>query len=91
MSSRIRQKRANDACQALLELQAEPLLAIAQSQGLTVVPPRLPQIAWEMLLLNHAHDSICGCSIDEVHRDMLYRFEQVEQSSAGKSATAPWA
>lgn len=79
VSSRIRQKRANDACQALLELQAEPLLAIAQSQGLAVVPPRLPQIAWEMLLLNHAHDSICGCSIDEVHRDMLYRFEQVEQ------------
>lgn len=79
VSSRVRVKRANDACQALLELQAEPLLAIAQSLGLKVVPARLPQIAWEMLLLNHAHDSICGCSIDEVHRDMMYRFEQVEQ------------
>ena len=79
VSSRIRLKQANDACQALLELQAEPLLAIAQSLGISVVPPRLPQIAWETLLLNHAHDSICGCSIDEVHRDMMYRFDQVEQ------------
>ena len=23
-------------------------------------------VAWQTLLLNHAHDSICGCSIDQV-------------------------
>ena len=23
------------------------------------------------------HDSVCGCSVDEVHRDMLYRYDQV--------------
>ena len=28
---------------------------------------------------NHPHDSICGCSIDQVHREMMPRFEQVEQ------------
>ncbi|MEE8134069.1 MAG: glycosyl hydrolase-related protein, partial [Gemmatimonadales bacterium] len=26
---------------------------------------------------NHPHDSICGCSIDEVHREMVARFEAV--------------
>lgn len=26
---------------------------------------------------NQPHDSICGCSVDQVHRDMLYRFDQV--------------
>ena len=28
---------------------------------------------------NHPHDSICGCSIDQVHREMMPRFAQVEQ------------
>jgi len=29
-----------------------------------------------MQIQNHPHDSICGCSIDQVHRDMRYRFDQ---------------
>src|SRR5207253_2215062 len=33
--------------------------------------------AWRDLLRNHPHDSICGCSCDEVHRDMLVRYEQL--------------
>jgi alpha-mannosidase len=32
-----------------------------------------------MLLQNHPHDSICGCSVDEVHREMLTRFAKSEQ------------
>lgn len=32
---------------------------------------------WKHLLQNHAHDSICGCSIDRVHRQILSRFEEV--------------
>jgi mannosylglycerate hydrolase len=30
--------------------------------------------AWKELLKNHAHDSICGCSVDAVHDEMLVRF-----------------
>jgi mannosylglycerate hydrolase len=45
--------------------------------------PRYPQqelaIAWETLILNHPHDSICGCSVDAVHRENEVRFDQVEQ------------
>ncbi|NUN97972.1 MAG: glycoside hydrolase family 38, partial [Candidatus Omnitrophica bacterium] len=34
--------------------------------------------AWRHLLQNHPHDSICGCSVDQVHKDMEYRFDQCE-------------
>ena len=35
--------------------------------------------AWRILLENHSHDSICGCSVDQVHREMALRFDQAEQ------------
>ncbi|MCA9839596.1 MAG: hypothetical protein KC422_21990 [Trueperaceae bacterium] len=35
--------------------------------------------AWRILLDNHPHDSICGCSIDQVHNEMAFRFDQSEQ------------
>ena len=28
---------------------------------------------------NHPHDSICGCSVDEVHREMMPRFEKANE------------
>jgi len=31
---------------------------------------------------NHPHDSICGCSIDQVHNEMKVRFDQVDQIGA---------
>src|SRR5208283_1435757 len=30
--------------------------------------------SWTWLIKNHPHDSICGCSIDAVHEQMLTRF-----------------
>ena len=74
-SSRVRMKQANDTCQSLLELWAEPFLAFASLAG-HELPAGFLRNAWENVLLNHAHDSICGCSIDQVHRDMMYRFDQ---------------
>jgi alpha-mannosidase len=35
--------------------------------------------AWRILMENHPHDSICGCSIDQVHDEMRPRFDQVDQ------------
>jgi alpha-mannosidase len=35
--------------------------------------------AWQRLLECHPHDSICGCSIDQVHDEMRPRFDEVEQ------------
>ncbi len=42
-------------------------------------PEEIVRIAWEILLQNHPHDSICGCSIDPVHREMRTRFDHVDQ------------
>lgn len=76
VSARVGQKLANDACQNLLTKQVEPLLAVANRAG-AALPRRFLDIGWKLLLLNHAHDTICGCSIDQVHKDMEYRFDQV--------------
>lgn len=78
LSSRMYLKQANQRAQDLLERYAEPLAALARDDGGPDLRAFL-QVAWRRLLLNHAHDSICGCSIDPVHRDMLQRFEQVMQ------------
>ncbi|MFX1315399.1 MAG: alpha-mannosidase [Promethearchaeota archaeon] len=37
----------------------------------------LTGIKW--LIKNHPHDSICGCSIDQVHDEMITRFDWAEQ------------
>lgn len=75
VSARVRVKQANDACQALLEQWVEPLVAVANAEGADI-PLQHVRAAWRHVLLNHAHDSICGCSIDQVHRDMMYRYDQ---------------
>ena len=80
-SSHIRIKQANHRCQNLLEKAAEPLSALAWLRGDTY-PRSYLALAWEYLLQNHAHDSICGCSVDQVHREMNHRYDQVAQIGA---------
>ncbi len=77
VSARIGLKLAGDAAAGLLERWVEPLLAVAGS-GSAIGRELLPylRVAWRQVLANHAHDSVCGCSIDQVHRDMMYRFDQ---------------
>lgn len=79
LSSRYPLKQANDRCQALLEKTVEPLLALMRMDGRPLPPPALLDKAWEWLLKNHPHDSICGCSVDAVHRGMDFRFDQCAQ------------
>jgi hypothetical protein len=66
-------KLANRACEAELEGWAEPFAALARRAGAPDERPALA-LAWRTLLQNHAHDSICGCSRDEVHEQMRPRF-----------------
>lgn len=74
----------NVACQALLERWAEPFSAVAAAIASDTFhyPDDYIWMAWRELLKNHPHDSICGCSVDEVHRDMEYRFRQVRQAGS---------
>ncbi len=95
LSSRVGIKQRNHTCETLLERWAEPFSAwaeilLADQADRTVwtghlATPRLRRPtsfikeAWRQLLLCHPHDSICGCSIDQVHEEMHSRFDQVEQ------------
>ena len=94
LSSRMWIKQRNTACQVLLEHWAEPFSCWAEyvdREPPTVVfggtqatdrlrqPIDLLRLAWRRLLENHPHDSICGCSIDQVHDEMVVRFDEAEQ------------
>ncbi|ASN04176.1 alpha-mannosidase [Virgibacillus necropolis] len=74
-SARVYIKQMNQLCQALLEKVAEPLSSFAYLQG-EDYNHHLLEYAWKTLMQNHPHDSICGCSVDEVHREMVTRFEK---------------
>ena len=76
-SSRMYLKQRNWFCQSLLQRYVEPLNAIAVSGGMRTQFPLILH-AWKTLMQNHPHDSICGCSIDSVHREMMSRFQAVE-------------
>ena len=78
-SSRIYLKRANAECEALLCQWAEPFAALAHLRAGAEYPAKALELAWRYLLLNQPHDSICGCSVDQVHQDMIYRFSQCRQ------------
>lgn len=78
MSSRIHLKQANHACETLLEKYVEPLWSWIYMMG-GDYPQTYIDLAWKHLLQNSPHDSICGCSLDQVHKDMVYRYDQVKQ------------
>jgi len=71
-ASRAAQKRANAHAERALLRDAEPWAALARQRGRT---SRLPVLvaAWRTLLQAHPHDTLCGCSIDEVAEAMDLR------------------
>jgi alpha-mannosidase len=64
-STRIDQKQERGRTEALVERYAEPLAALVP--GFAWPEEELGR-AWRLLVLNGAHDSVCGCSVDEVAR-----------------------
>ncbi|MGC2495822.1 MAG: hypothetical protein WA410_23505, partial [Candidatus Binatus sp.] len=59
-----------------LERYADPLVALANALGRGAGLDAFLEMAWRTEIQNHPHDSICGCSVDQVHVDMRYRFDQ---------------
>lgn len=74
-SARPNLKIANDKVQTLLEKWVHPLYAF----GHTTEPETYLDVANTYLLKNHPHDSICGCSLDRVHENMMFRYNQSEE------------
>ena len=73
-SSRMYLKQANQRCEDSAINVLEFLNA--WSNGITKSDEFIKYI-WKLLVQNHAHDSICGCSIDEVHEEMEVRFKKI--------------
>ncbi len=57
----------------------EPLISLLNTHGLTPNYNNELEYLWKLLLKNQPHDSICGCSIDPVHKEMETRFERIDQ------------
>ncbi len=69
-------KTANRAAELELSRWAEPAATLGWMLGDGYPAPFLTR-AWKLLLANHAHDSISGCSMDAVHEDTMDRNRQV--------------
>jgi alpha-mannosidase len=78
ISSRMYIKQMNHHVEKQLTAYAEPLSLFAHIMGRMKYPDSLLLHAWKSYLLNMPHDSICGCSIDPVHEEMLIRFRNLE-------------
>ncbi|MFC3802019.1 alpha-mannosidase [Cohnella sp. GCM10012308] len=86
-SSRMYLKQWNTRVQSELERWAEPFSAIASLLG-RECPAAFLKHAWKLLLQNHPHDSICGCSVDAVHEEMVTRFMKSAQIAESLSFDA---
>ena len=76
-SSRMYQKTKNRKMQTLLENCAEPICTLSWIFGADY-PSEIINSAWKKMFMNQAHDSICGCCTDEVHREIDQRFADVK-------------
>ena len=89
LSARISQKVAVWRCELLLEHWAEPLQALLSAAGLLTAPEEaLLWNAWQELLQANAHDSLGGCVVEAVHREVdmrLLRCAQLGAQLAGEA------
>ena len=80
LSSRHYLKVQNVAAQTLLENKIEPLYSMLELKGMKgSYPASFMKYLWKELLKNHPHDSICGCSRDEVHDHMEDRYKRIHE------------
>jgi alpha-mannosidase len=86
LSARMWIKQRNHASETLLTKWVEPFTAWQELLQGAAGPSKtlahkseILRQAWGLLMQNHPHDSICGCSVDQVHEEMKVRFDQVDQ------------
>lgn len=79
LSTRLYLKQENRRCERRLARFNEPLFSLLHARGLVSYPQPALDYAWKLLLRNHPHDSICGCSVDTVHEEMQNRTAKFNQ------------
>ncbi len=91
-ASRAHQKRRNAKLERLLLRDAEPWAALAELAATRArggsARRQLVEAAWRSLLLSHPHDTLCGCSTDEVARSMDARLDETESQANGLRSDA---
>ncbi|MEW5822687.1 MAG: glycoside hydrolase family 38 C-terminal domain-containing protein [Cyanobacteriota bacterium] len=79
-SSRLYLKQYNAQLNNKINRIIEPLTCYCNSFKLDTFQLPDSDYLWKMLIINQPHDSICGCSIDEVHEEMVQRYDCLEQA-----------
>jgi alpha-mannosidase len=75
LSSRVYLKVLNVQAEKALAAKLEPLCAMLLMLGFeNEYDKEFLDYLWKLLIINHPHDSICGCSCDNVHRHMEDRY-----------------
>lgn len=77
-SARTKLKQYSLECSHKL-LVANKFQLFAQRKYKTKSYDSVIEYAYKLLLQNHAHDSICGCSVDEVHEENITRYKKILQ------------
>ncbi len=96
LATRAHQKRRNAKLERLLVRDVEPWVALAALHergvradaaagpiGSPSARSALVETAWRSLLLCHPHDTLCGCSTDEVARAMDARLDETVSQGVG--------
>ena len=83
LATRAHQKRRNAQLERMLVRDVEPWAALARRGGPAGATRALVEAAWRSLLLSQPHDTLCGCSTDEVSRAMDARLEETETQGVG--------
>jgi hypothetical protein len=82
-ASRARLKRRNAQVERLFVRDTEPWIALAALHDGHADRRALLRTAWTTLLLCHPHDTLCGCSVDEVARAMDARLDDAASQATG--------
>ena len=82
LSTRTYLKQRQFSSEMLMEKYVEPLTALAAYHGYAGKTALMHE-AWRNIMINSAHDSIHGSSVDEVHVEMEARYAAVHQIAAG--------
>ena len=75
VSSRINTKMLNTRTENAIQRWAEPFTSFSWLLG-AEYPHKILEIAWKNILINQPHDTISGSGVDQLEKDMIYRYEQ---------------
>lgn len=81
-SARMYLKQKNFEAERWIQFYAEPFNVFSALVGRNI-NDNYPELVWDLIVQNSAHDSIGGCSLDEVHEDMMHRYKHAIEISKG--------